>query len=79
MKSLKIIAASIIAVGLAAPAYAGRDEAQIKQQEQAVKKLRAEQARSLAGVAGPQGQVGPTTQAAPKNYNIGHPTERVRR
>ncbi len=79
MKSLKIIAASIIAVGLAAPAYAGRDEAQIKQQEQAVKKLRAEQARSLGGVAGPQGQVGPTTQVAPKNYNIGHPTERVRR
>jgi hypothetical protein len=79
MKSLNIIAATIIAVGLAAPAYAGRDEAQLKQQEQIVKKLRTEQVKSLAGVAGPQGQVGPTTKKAPVALNIGHPTERVRR
>ncbi|HEY5898894.1 MAG TPA: hypothetical protein VIV54_15100 [Burkholderiales bacterium] len=79
MKSLKLIAAAVIAIGVAGPAYAGRDEVQIKQQEKAVKNLRAEQAKGLAGATGPQGQVGPTTKRALLAVNIGHPTERVRR
>ena len=76
MKSLKLIAITITALGLAAPAYAGRDEAQIKQQEKAVKNLRAAQAKGLAGATGPQGQVGPSTKGGPVAIRTGHPTER---
>lgn len=82
MKSLKLIAVTITALGLAAPAYAGRDETQIKQQEKAVKELRAAQAKAaeknkgLAGAAGPQGKVGPSTQGGPVSVKTGHPTER---
>ena len=83
MKSLKLVVIAAAAIAVAGPAFAGRDGVQIMQQEQAVKKLRAQQAaekeKSRAGAVGPQGQVGPSTQRGPAAYNIGHPTERVRR
>ena len=87
MKSLKLIAIAITAAAIAGPAFAGRDEAQVMQQEKAVKKLRAAQAEQakaaeksgLAGSTGPQGEVGPATKRAPAPVNIGHPSERVRR
>lgn len=77
MKAFKAIVITGAVLALAGPAFAGRDLSQIVQQEQAVKKLRASQ--GLAGPTGPQGQAGPTTQRGPAAYNIGHPSERVRR
>lgn len=79
MKSLKLIIIAAASFAIAGPAFAGRDQSQILQQEKAVQKLRAEQAKALAGPAGPQGTAGPTTQRAPASYNVGHPTERIRR
>lgn len=77
MKVLKTILIAGTALAVAGPAFAGRDLSQIMQQEQAVKKMRATQ--GLAGPTGPQGQLGPTTQRGPAVYNVGHPSERVRR
>lgn len=77
MKLLKlfVIAGTVLAVS--GPAFAGRDEAQIKQQERAVQKMRSTQ--GLAGPTGPQGRVGPGTQQAGRVCkDFGHPTERVR-
>ena len=82
MKSLKLIVIAAAAIVVAGPAFAGRDGAQIMQQEQAVKKLQAQQAekqKALAGAVGPQGEVGPSSRRAPASYNIGHPADRVRR
>lgn len=79
MKSLKLIVIAAAALAVAGPAFAGRDGVQIQQQEKAVKQLRAAQAKGLAGATGPQGQVGPSTRGGPVAYNLGHPTERVRR
>lgn len=75
MKLLKTLVFAATAVAISAPAFAGRDEAQIMQQDRAVKKMRAE---GLAGPTGPQGQVGPTTRDGRVCRNVGHPTERVR-
>lgn len=75
-----IIAATAIAVS--GPAFAGRTEDQIMQHERAVKKLRDQQSREQQGLAGPvgeQGKIGPGTKAGPRNWNVGHPTERIRR
>lgn len=74
MKSLTLIVVAATALGLSGPAFAGRDEAQLQQQAQAVKKLRAEAARTAAGGASAARE---STRAKP--VDIGHPTERVRR
>ena len=75
MKLLKTLVFAAIAVAISAPAFAGRDEAQMKAQERAAEKLRTQ---GLAGPTGPQGQVGPRTHDGRVCHNIGHPTERVR-
>ena len=75
MKLLKTLVFAAIAVAISAPAFAGRDEAQMKAQERAAEKLRTQ---GLAGPTGPQGQVGPTTRDGHACRNFGHPTERVR-
>ena len=75
MKLLKLFVVAATSVAISAPAFAGRDQSQIMQQERAVKKMRAE---ALAGPTGPQGQVGPTTRDGRVCKNYGHPTERVR-
>jgi len=77
MKVFNTIVITGAVLALAGPAFAGRDLSQVVQQEQAVKRLRATQ--GLAGPTGPQGQVGPTTQRGSAAYNIGQPSERVRR
>jgi hypothetical protein len=74
MKSLKLVVIAASALGLSGPAFAGRDEAQLQQQAQAVKKLRAEPSRTAAGGASAARAGTPA-----KPLNIGHPTERVRR
>ena len=75
MKLLTSLVIAATAVAISAPAFAGRDQSQIMQQDRAIKKLRAE---GLAGPTGPKGQVGPTTHNGRVCRNIGHPTERVR-
>ena len=75
MKVLKSFLLAATAVAISAPAFAGRDQSQIMQQERAVQKMRA---AALAGPTGPQGQVGPRTHAGRVCNNLGHPTERVR-
>jgi hypothetical protein len=75
MKLLKSLVIAATAAALSAPAFAGRDQSQIMQQDQAVKKMRAE---GLAGPTGPQGQVGPRSRDGRVCQNFGHPTERVR-
>lgn len=75
MKVLNSFVIAATAVAISAPAFAGRDQSQIMQQERAVQKMRAE---GLAGPTGPQGQVGPTTRDGRVCRNVGHPTERIR-
>ena len=75
MKVLTSFVSAATAVAISAPAFAGRDQSQIMQQERAVQKMRAE---ALAGPKGPQAQAGPTTRKGRVCRNIGHPTERVR-
>ena len=79
MKTLKLIAITVTAAAFAAPAFAGPDYAQLAAQKRAFERANAEKAKALAGATGPQGQVGPATNAPAKNFNIGHPSERVRR
>jgi hypothetical protein len=75
LKALVIVGA---ALAISTPALAGRDEAQIIQQERAAKRLQAE--RGLAGPVGESGRVGPgMSRSEPRSWNFGHPTERVRR
>ena len=75
MKLLKLFVIAGTALAMSAPAFAGRDEAQIIQHDRAVKKMRAE---GLAGATGPKGEVGPRTHDGRVCRNTGHPTERVR-
>lgn len=75
MKLLKSLVIAVTAVAISAPAFAGRDQSQIMQQDRAVQKMRA---KGLAGPTGPQGQVGPTSRDGRVCRNLGHPTERVR-
>lgn len=86
MKTLKLIVIAVTAAAFGTPAFAGGDAAQLAAQKRAFDKARATKVaaantkkdKALAGATGPQGQVGPTT-ADPKSFNIGHPSERVRR
>lgn len=75
MKLLKSFAIAVTALAISAPAFAGRDESQIIQQDRAVKKMRAQ---GLAGPIGPQGQVGPASRDGRACRNVGHPAGRVR-
>lgn len=75
MKLLNSLAIAAMAVAISAPAFAGRDESQIMQQDRAAKKMRAE---GLAGPTGPKGQVGPTSRDGRVCRNYGPPGERVR-
>ena len=77
MNILKAIVIAGTALALSSPAFAGRDQSQLMQQERAVKQMRAQQ--SLAGPVGEQGKVGPGTKSTPRAWNIGHPSERIRR
>jgi hypothetical protein len=77
MNILKAIVIAGTALAVSGPALAGRDQIQIMQQERAVKQMRAQQ--GLAGPVGAQGMIGPGTKSSPRAWNIGHPTERVRR
>jgi hypothetical protein len=77
MNIVKAIVIAGMALAVSGPAFAGRDQTQIMQQERAVKKLQAE--KGLAGPVGEQGKIGPGAKSSPRSYNIGHPTERVRR
>ena len=76
MKLLKLFVIAGTVLTLSNPAFAGRDQSQIIQQERAVQKMRSEQ--GLKGPTGPQGQVGPATQVGRVCKNFGHPSERVR-
>ena len=83
MKTLKLIAIAITATAFAAPVFAGGDAAQLAAQKRAFEKayaakLATNPSKALAGATGPKGQVGPAT-ADPKSFNVGHPSERVRR
>ena len=85
MKTLKLIAIALTATAFAAPAFAGGDAAQLAAQKRAFERAYAAKVaaantkdKALAGATGPQGQVGPAT-TEPRSYNIGHPSERVRR
>ena len=84
MKTLKLITIALTAAAFAAPVFAGGDAAQLTAQKRAFEKAYAasvaktSKEKALAGATGPQGQVGPAT-TEPKSYNIGHPSERVRR
>jgi hypothetical protein len=77
MNILKAFVIAGTALAVSSPALAGRDQSQILQQERAVKQMRAEQ--GLAGPIGEAGRIGPGTKSSPHSYNVGHPTERVRR
>jgi hypothetical protein len=77
MKLLKSLAVAVTTLAISAPAFAGRDQSQIMQNDQAVKRLQAE--RSLAGPVGEKGRIGPSTQADRRTWNVGNPSERVRR
>jgi hypothetical protein len=77
MKILKFLIVAGTALVVSSPAFAGRDQSQIMQQERAMKQKQAGQ--GLAGPVGVQGKVGPGTQSSYINRNIGHPTERMRR
>lgn len=79
MKFLKALIIAGTALAVSSPALAGRSEDQIQQHDRMVKKMRAEQQQALAGPVGEQGRVGPGAKAGPRSYNVGHPTERVRR
>ena len=77
MNILKALVIAGTAFVVSSPAFAGRDQSQIIQQERAAKRLQAE--RGLAGPVGEQGRMGPGTKSDPRAWNFGHPTERVRR
>lgn len=77
MNILKTFVIVGTALAVSGSAFAGRDQSQIVQQERAAKQMRAE--RGLAGPVGEQGRMGPGTKSSPSAWNIGHPSERVRR
>lgn len=74
MKTLKLFLLAGAAIAVSTPVLAGRDQAQLMQQERAIQQLRS--AQGLAGPVGARGAMGPGT---PAERNLGHPTERVRR
>lgn len=77
MNILKAIVIAGTALAVSGPVFAGRDLSQIMQQERTVKQMRAQQ--GLAGSVGEQGRIGPGTKSSPQGWNVGHPSERVRR
>ena len=78
MKVLNAIVIAGTALALSSPAFAGRSEDQIMQQDRAVKQMRAQQ-QGVAGPVGERGRIGPGASSDPRKYNVGHPTERIRR
>lgn len=78
MKLLKSMTIAAAALAVSAPALAGRTEDQIRQHDRMAKEVRAQQ-HALAGPIGERGSIGPGKSADPRFYNVGHPTERVRR
>lgn len=79
---MNIFKAAIIAgtaIAVSGPAFAGRSQDQIMQHDKAVKQMQMRTQQGLAGPVGEQGKVGPGTKATPRAWNVGHPTERVRR
>ena len=77
MNILKAFVIAGTAFAVSSPAFAGRSEDQIMQHDQAVKRMQSN--RGLAGPVGAQGKMGPGSNADPRAYNFGHPTERIRR
>ena len=77
MNVLKAVIIGATALAISGPAFAGRTEDQIVQHDRAVKQMRQQQ--GLAGPVGEQGRIGPGAKATPHRYDMGHPTERVRR
>lgn len=78
MNVLKAVIIGATALAISGPAFAGRTEDQIVQQDRAVKQMRVQQ-QGLGGPVGEQGRIGPGAKAVPHRYDIGHPAERVRR
>ena len=78
MNVLKAVGIGATALAISSPAFAGRSEDQILQHDRAVKQMRMQQ-QGLAGPVGEQGRIGPGAKATPRRYDMGHPTERVRR
>lgn len=79
---MNILKAAIIAgtaLSVSSPAFAGRSEDQIMQHDRAVKQMQMRAQQGLSGPVGEQGRIGPGTKSSPRAWNIGHPTERVRR
>lgn len=78
MKVLKALMIAGTALAVSSPALAGRSEDQIQQHDRAVKQMRAQQ-QGLAGPVGEKGRTGPGADSSRRSYDVGHPTERVRR
>ena len=77
MNILKAFVIAGTALAVSGPALAGRDQSQIMLQERAVKQMRSQP--GLAGPVGERGTIGPGTKLGPRAWNVGHPSERVRR
>ena len=76
MNAVKALFVAGIALLVANPAFAGRDEAQMMQQQRAIQHLRGGQ--GLAGPVGAPGRIGPGSERSAQARNLGHPTERIR-
>ena len=79
MRILKAVMIAGTALALSGPAFGGRTQDQIVQHERAVQKMRAHHHEGLAGPVGEQGRIGPGAKSTAPTWNVGHPTERVRR
>lgn len=79
MNIIKVVIIAATAFAVSSPAFAGRTEDQIMQHDRAVKQMQMRAQQGLAGPVGEQGRIGPGTKAGPRAWNIGHPTERIRK
>ena len=71
MKTSATVLIAGIALTLTGPAFAGRDQAQIVQQERAIKAVKAERlAQAQQRLAGVPGKVGPVMQSAAVNKTM---------
>ena len=67
------------ALAISGPAFAGRSQEQIAQNDKVVKQKQMRNQQGLAGPVGERGRIGSGTKPTSNAGNIGHPTERVRR